>query len=219
MLGFQPRSGADGGVDVRAPDGQRYPIESPGLAAFLESMSPESMSPESMSPELRTAESFAAVTPNRTIGTQRSRFTLTDSPVPQTDVRPLSLISLQTVARLSAEMGQSLDPRRFRANLILDLPGGPGEADFPEDALVGRMLQLGREAVILVQERDPRCRFVTYDPGAPMETEPLFGLMKLLDRKHQGRAGVYATVLQQGPIACGDAVWPAVQRDRTRQVV
>ena len=127
-----------------------------------------------------------------------SGFTLTSSATPQTDVRPLALISLQTIQQLAAELEQPLDPQRFRANLYLDLPHA-----FAEDAFVGRKLQIGT-AVVLVKERDPRCRFITYDPAAPHLTEPLFALMKLLDRQHQGRAGVYATVLTPGTVSQGD---------------
>ena len=60
-------------------------------------------------------------------------------------------------------------------------------------------------AVLAIRERTPRCRFVTYDPEAP-DTEPLFGLMKLLDRQHEGRAGVYASVVVPGLVAVGDAI-------------
>ena len=125
---------------------------------------------------------------------------LTRAETPQTDVRPLSLLSVQTVARLGEELGQELDARRFRANLLLDLPGGA----FAEDELVGRTVLVGRSAVLAVRERDPRCRFVTYDPDAPDTAEPLFGLMKLLDRRHEGRAGVYASVLMPGVVEVGD---------------
>lgn len=129
-------------------------------------------------------------------------FALTRAETPQTDVRPLSLISVQTIHELSRECGQELDPRRFRANLIVDLSAGA----FSEDALAGRILRLGDDATILIRERDPRCRFITYDPAAPQATAPLFALMKVLDRSHQGRAGVYASVIKPGVLRVGDRV-------------
>jgi hypothetical protein len=98
-------------------------------------------------------------------------------------------------------MGQEIDPRRFRANLYLDFPDTP----FGEDSLVGRTIRIGSTATICIQERDPRCRFITYDPAEPL-LDPLFPLMKLLDRSHQGRAGVYATIQTPGPIQAGDAI-------------
>ena len=124
---------------------------------------------------------------------------LTRKPVPQTDCRPLSLISLQTVDRLSAELGAEVDPRRFRANLYLDLAAGP----FAEDALVGQTLAIGPTAVIRILERDPRCRFITLDPDT---TEPDPAIMQLLHRFYGSRAGVYASVLRPGGITTGDLV-------------
>lgn len=123
---------------------------------------------------------------------------LTLEPTPQTDVRPLALISLQTIGALSQELGQVLDPRRFRANLYLDLA-----APFLEDTWAGEIVRVGEEVRLQVLERTPRCRFITLDPET---TDPLPGLMKLLDRSHGGRAGVYARVLTPGTIMPGDPI-------------
>ncbi len=173
MLRYQPLLRSDGRVEVRVPTGEQFLVDSPAMLAYLATHTPEG-----------------------------SRFILTRALTPQTDVRPLSLISVQTVRQLSTETGQVLDPRRFRANLCLDLPDGP----FMEDSFVGRTLRIGSTATIFIRERDPRCRFITYDPETPLAAAPLFPLMKLLDRHHEGRAGVYATVQNPGPIQTGDAV-------------
>jgi uncharacterized protein YcbX len=174
MLLYQPYFRYDGRVEVRVPTGEQLLVDSPSMLAYLETHIPEA-----------------------------GKFTLVQASTPQTDVRPLSLMSLQTVHQLSTEMGLVLDPRRFRANLYLDLPRGP----FSEDGLVGRTLRIGPAAAISILERDPRCRFITYDPEAPLAAAPLFPLMKLLDREHQGRAGVYAAVRDPGPIQVGDDVY------------
>ena len=174
MLLYQPFIRAGGRVEVRVPTGEQFPVNSPSMLAYLETHIPDA-----------------------------SKFTLVQTSTPQTDVRPLSVMSLQTVQQLSTEMGMVLDPRRFRANLSLDLPGGP----FTEDVFVGRTLHIGPTAAIFIQERDPRCRFITYDPEAPVAAAPLFPLMKLMDRDHQGRAGVYANVRTPGPIQVGDPVF------------
>ena len=172
MLRFQPKLWEDGSVAVTLPGGRQIMIDSPAMLDYLGNHSPDA-----------------------------SAFMLTRTSAPQTDVRPLSLISLQTIRQLSAEMGQELETSRFRANLCLDMPGGP----FSEDKLVGRVLRIGLTATIQIRERVPRCRFVTYDPAEP-RSAPLFSLMKLLDRSHNGRAGVYATIKVPGPIAAGDSV-------------
>jgi hypothetical protein len=173
MLLYRPLLRSDGRVEVRVPTGEQLLVDSPAMLAYLAIHTPEG-----------------------------SKFILTQTPTPQTDVRPLSLISVQTVRQLSTEIGQVLDPRRFRANLYLDLPFG----SFMEDSFVDRTLRVGSTATIFIRERDPRCRFITYDPEAPLVAAPLFPLMKLLDRCHEGRAGVYATVKHPGPIQAGDAV-------------
>ena len=185
MLRYRPRVLADGTVMVSTPTGEDLPVESAALLAYLQQHVPEA-----------------------------SDFSLVKTGTPQTDVRPLSLISSQTVAQLGDELGEPLDTRRFRANLYLDLPAGP----FTEDTLVGSILRIGSAAELLLLERDPRCRFITYDPEAPQAAEPLFALMKLLDRRHQGRAGVYASVVTAGAVEVDDPVWvlSAFSADRCR---
>jgi uncharacterized protein len=174
MLLYHPALRADGKVEVRRPTGPPLLVDSPEMLSHL-----------------------ATHIPNA------SQFTLTQSAAPQTDVRPLSLISRQTMEKLSAELGKGIDARRFRANLYLDLD--PGALD--EDKLVGQTLRVGSTAIILVRERIPRCRFITYDPESPVASDPLFALMKLLDREHQTRAGIYATIEQRGPIKAGDRIF------------
>ena len=164
------------GNEVVTPSGQSFPVDSPALLEFMR-------------------EHLGALS-----------LTLTRDSVPQTDVRPLSLISLQTVRQLSDELGTNLDLRRFRANLVLDMTAEGSGVEFPEDGLVGRTLQIGETATIRSLERDPRCRFITYDPDRPGIEEPETGLMKLLHRRHDSRAGVYAAILTPGLIRIGDAI-------------
>jgi uncharacterized protein len=173
MLRYQPTLLPDGTVEVRTPTGESFRLESEALLTYLQSHIPDV-----------------------------SSLSLTQAAIPQTDVRPLSLISLQTVQQLSEELGEPLDLRRFRANLHLDLTDGP----FTEDFLVGRTVRIGNTATIKILERDPRCRLITYDPETPHSSEPLFSIMKLLDRRHEGRAGVYATTLVPGPVRIDDQV-------------
>jgi uncharacterized protein len=173
MLRYEPILLPDGTVDVRTPTGESLRVDSEALLVYLQSHIP-------------------AV----------SSLSLTHAARPQTDVRPLSLISLQTVQQLSEELGEPLDPRRFRANLHLDLTDGP----FTEDSLVGRTVRIGNIATLKILERDPRCRLITYHPETPHSSPPLFSIMKLLDRRHEGRAGVYASILASGPVRIDDPI-------------
>ncbi len=134
MLRYEPVLLPDGTADVRTPTGESFRVDSEALLSYLQSHIPGV-----------------------------SSLSLTQAAIPQTDVRPLSLISLQTVQQLSEELGEPLDPRRFRANLHLDLTDGP----FTEDSLVGRTLRIGNTATVKILERDPRCRLITYDPERP----------------------------------------------------
>ena len=174
MLQYHPHVRTDGGVEVLTPDEERHPIDSAPLLNYLQA---------------HTADA--------------GRLSLMQSQTPQTDVRPLSLLSLPTVEALSKEFGMTLGERRFRANILVNLVGGA----FAENALAGRQVRIGKEAKLLIRERIPRCRFITYDPDSPFDAEPLFPLMKLLDRQYEGRVGVYASVMTPGWIAAGDDVW------------
>ena len=117
-----------------------------------------------------------------------------------TDCRPLSLISLETIAHLEAEVGAPLDARRFRANVYLRLDGGAG---FAEDGWVGRRLRLGDKAEIVVTGRDGRCKMITLDPdtGAALPE-----VMRRVTEHHEGKAGVYAAIVTEGVVRPGDAI-------------
>jgi uncharacterized protein YcbX len=118
----------------------------------------------------------------------------------QADCRPISLISLQTVAQIGAEVGAVLDQRRFRANINVDLADLAG---FGEDAFVGRVLRIGTTAVVAVTGRDPRCKMITIDPEtAQLSPE----IMRRVKNLHDGMAGVYGAVLVEGIVRAGDAI-------------
>src|SRR4030095_8531960 len=87
-----------------------------------------------------------------------NHITLVRSDRALTDCRPVSLISLQTVRQVEAELGMPVDKRRFRANVYLELAAGEG---FAEERLVGRRLRIGSRAEVSVLERDPRCKMIS----------------------------------------------------------
>jgi uncharacterized protein YcbX len=130
----------------------------------------------------------------------RFALTLLKSDRALADCRPVSLISIQTVTQLSSELGDSVDKRRFRANLYLDLADGQG---FGENGFVGRTLRIGRDVLLAAVERDVRCKMITLDPDT---FQPNPELMKVVARAHEGCAGIYADVLAEGVIRPGDQV-------------
>ena len=116
------------------------------------------------------------------------------------DVSAVSLISLQTVARIAKETGTPENPWRFRPNLLVDLQDGGA---FDELKWVGRVLRLGETARIAVTEVDERCVMITLDP-ATGESSP--GVLKCVVQQHNKCAGVYATVLTPGEVRAGGSI-------------
>ncbi len=142
---------------------------------------------------------------SRGTGDEGSSFRLQASPQrPLTDVRPVSIVSSATLQALSNEMFQAVDPQRFRSNIVLRLDNA---IPFAEDAWSGRVLRFGEEEVaaeLLLRERIPRCRMVSLDPET---AAPNNAILRHLTRAHQGRLGVYATVLHAGALAVRQSVY------------
>lgn len=131
---------------------------------------------------------------------EENELTLVRSDRAMTDCRPVSLFSIHTVRQLGEELGTSLDKRRFRANIYLNLKSGKG---FDEDRFVGRTLRVGAKTTIAVLERDPRCKMITLDPDTGEQNTKI---MKQVASAHESNAGVYGAVLVEGTIRPGDEI-------------
>lgn len=129
-----------------------------------------------------------------------NHLTLVRSDRALTDCRPVSLISLQTVRQVEAESGIPIDKRRFRANVYLNLTSDYG---FAEDDLVGRKLRIGSSAVIMVLERDPRCKMISLEPDTG-EHNP--EVLRKVTQVHSACAGVYCAVLVEGMLTESDSI-------------
>ena len=129
-----------------------------------------------------------------------NHLTLVRSDRALTDCRPISLISLQTIRQVESELGIPLDVRRFRANVYFNLASGNG---FAEDELVGRKLRIGARAVMMVLERDPRCKIMSLDPDTG-EHNP--EVLRKVVQAHGNFAGVYCAVLVEGILAKGNSI-------------
>jgi uncharacterized protein YcbX len=158
-------------VDVETPSGEVLSIDDPRLAHLL-------------SEGMR----------------QKPALTLVRSDRSMTDCRPVSIFSVQTVRQLGQELGCTLDQRRFRANVYLDLTSGQG---YGELALIGKTLRIGPKAVVAVLERDSRCQMITLDPDTG-ESDPR--ILRQVAQAHDATAGVYGAVLVEGTLHQGDVV-------------
>jgi uncharacterized protein YcbX len=132
---------------------------------------------------------------------EKHQLSLTHSDRALTDCRPISLISLQTVQQIEAELGMAIDKRRFRANIYFNLASDDG--GFAEDNLVGRRLRIGADATLMVLERDPRCKMISLDPDTG-EHNP--EVLRNVVQQHSNFAGVYCAVLVEGLLKKGDVI-------------
>jgi MOSC domain-containing protein len=158
-------------VDVETPDGKTFAINDPALIDHL---------------RLNTDESH--------------ELTLLRSDKAITDCRPLSIFAVQTAEKLGEETGATVDKRRFRANVYVDLTSAEG---FAEDQFVGRLLRIGSKVTVAVLQRDARCMMITLDPDTAEKTP---AILKAVAQAHEGMAGVYGAVLAEGMIRKGDLV-------------
>jgi uncharacterized protein len=116
------------------------------------------------------------------------------------DEGPLHLLTTASLRRLADELGAAVDPRRFRANVLLDTPGLNG---LPEAAWEGRRLAVGGDVVLEVAYPMPRCVMVTM-PTADLGADPR--VLKAVHAVAGGDLGVMARVVTPGRIGVGDAV-------------
>ena len=116
------------------------------------------------------------------------------------DAFPLLLMSEQSLAHMQQAAPESrFDVRRFRPNLVVDVPG---DAPFPELAWRGQRLRIG-SAILEVTIECPRCVMVTHGQG-DLPKDPK--VMRALVANAEGNLGVYAKVAQAGEIRVGDSI-------------
>jgi uncharacterized protein len=117
------------------------------------------------------------------------------------DAAPISLLSLQSLAALRRRLGEEFDARRFRPNLVVDVPG---TVEFPEEAWVGRSLRIG-SAVIRIDRRDERCAVVNVNPDTLAREARV---LRSIASERDLCFGVYGSVATPGHIRVGDRVVP-----------
>jgi hypothetical protein len=118
---------------------------------------------------------------------------MTDSPFPS-----VSVLSLASLADLSARMGQDLSPLRFRGNLWVE-----GLAPWQEWDWIGRTLRIG-PAELRIEERITRCKATSTSPETGRIDADTLGALS--DAFGHQDFGLYARVTAGGRIAPGDPV-------------
>jgi len=149
-------------VDVETPDGKTLAVDDPALIDMI-----------------------------RADIDQKHQLTLMRSERALTDCRPVSIFSLQSARQLGEETGTSMDKRRFRANVYVNLTSAQG---FAENEFVGKSLRIGPKVVVTVLERDARCVMITLDPDTGEKSPEI---LKKVAQAHDGMAGVYGASLSK----------------------
>jgi hypothetical protein len=157
-------AGTDGAVVLNAPDGRAFAATDPSLPAVLSG---------DLGREVALAHD------------ERGQ-----QDVPET----VHLVTQGALAALGAELGATLDPRRFRANVVADL-------DEPEWE-PGRPVRIG-DAELVVDQPCLRCAIPTMDPDTQLRSPHL---LRHLQRHHGAAFGVYLRPLGAATIRVGDAI-------------
>ena len=117
------------------------------------------------------------------------------------DAFPISIISQQSLNTMDQLEGESrFDVRRFRPNLLVDVPGS--DHPFPEQAWVGKTLAIG-SVTLRIDTTCPRCAMTTHGfDDLPQDPQ----IMRKLVANSEGNLGIYASVVKVGKVATGDPV-------------
>lgn len=119
------------------------------------------------------------------------------------DAGPLHLITTASLRALGEPLQPGVvDPRRFRANLLIDAEG----SGFAEDRWEGLELSVGSEVRLKIAGRTERCAMIGFAQDE-LADEP--AVLREAVRLNGARIGVYAQVLVPGAIRVGDRVTSA----------
>ncbi len=126
------------------------------------------------------------------------------------DFAPVHFITTASLGRVaSAAATASVEPERFRPNIVIDTVGAP---PFAENGWVGGTLTFGDQAAIEVILATPRCAVPTLAqgelPSSPRLTQLIGTLNKvpIMDMGDLACLGAYGRVTRAGPVRLGDEV-------------
>ena len=111
----------------------------------------------------------------------------------------ISIINLASVAELENATGVPVHPLRFRGNLHVQ--GWPAWKEFD---LLGKTIAIGSQAKLKVVKRIVRCAATEVDPDTGIRDLPI--PRTIMDTYGHADCGVYAEVIEGGPIAPGDTI-------------
>ena len=123
------------------------------------------------------------------------------------DVRPVTLVSLESVEELSrrGEREHPVDAGRFRMTIEIEGVSAPHE----EDTWEGTRVRIG-EVVLRLEGAVPRCVVTTLDPETGLRDFPTLSVIKHYRGQNDDGLpfGVYADVVEPGEARVGDRLEP-----------
>lgn len=93
-----------------------------------------------------------------------------------------------------------IEARRFRPNLIIDVPDEKG---FVEESWIGSTITIGNDVKLKIIKPTSRCVMTTLAQG---DLPNDMNVLRTLAQKNKGNFGVYAEVITTGRIRIGDAI-------------
>ena len=117
------------------------------------------------------------------------------------DIGLIHIITTNTIEKLQQLTPSSrIEPRRFRPNIILDVPGQKG---FVEEEWVGCTISIDSDVQLKIVQPTKRCVMTTLAQG---DLPNDLNVLRTLAQQNNGVFGVYAEVIQAGRITVGDHV-------------
>jgi uncharacterized protein YcbX len=120
------------------------------------------------------------------------------------DDASISVITSDTVRKISCIAGTSADVRRFRPNIVVR---STRAVPFEETEWLGGVLTFGAAEdapAVAVTMRDARCAMVNFDPDGGASAPEM---LKAVVRANQNDAGIYGTVTRIGRLAVGQTIF------------
>lgn len=112
--------------------------------------------------------------------------------------RWISIQNRASIATLEKAVDASLDPRRLRANVLVE-----GWDSFAEEEMIGKTIQMGTSKMEIMEPIN-RCRNIDVNPENVQRDQTLVRTLQGLRGKRS--LGVYARITDAGSIAPGDLV-------------
>ena len=181
---------------IALPDGIRVAYSDPDVDEVLSVWLARQVALRHVDPDAQVSYEMTFDPPND----DAELFEIPTPPGSFLDLAALHLVSRQTLhANEAARPDLDWDVRRFRPNVVADIPDG---VPFGEDEWCGTRLQLGAAVVEAVQPT-VRCAMpLRSQPG--LSAQP--ALFSALDSIHANHLGIYLSVIATGTIRVGDRI-------------